>query len=106
MVFPSDEAILEAMSGRDNICECIHHRSYFLPELSRIENPQFDMRLAEDVGPINVSTKPKVVENVHIDANSSLEEVAIYTALLKEFHDACAWSCILGIYPHIIEHGI
>ena len=31
-VLPSDEAILEAMSGRDNICEDIHHRSYFLPE--------------------------------------------------------------------------
>ena len=38
MVLPSDEAILEAMSGWDNICEDLHHRSYFLPELSRIEN--------------------------------------------------------------------
>ena len=27
MVFPSDEAILEAMSGRDKICEYLHHRS-------------------------------------------------------------------------------
>ena len=36
MVLPSDEAILEAMSGRDKICEDIHHRSYFLLELSRI----------------------------------------------------------------------
>ena len=38
MVLPSDEAILEAMSGHGNICEDLHHRSYFLPELSRIEN--------------------------------------------------------------------
>ena len=27
MVLPSDEAILEAMSGRDKICEDLHHRS-------------------------------------------------------------------------------
>ena len=26
-VLPSDEAILEAMSGRDKICEDLHHRS-------------------------------------------------------------------------------
>ena len=35
-VLPSDEAILEAMSGCDKICEDLHHRSYFLPELSKI----------------------------------------------------------------------
>ena len=54
MVFPSDEAILESMSGRDKICEDTHHRSYFLPELSRIENQEFHVRLDEDVYlPIN-----------------------------------------------------
>ena len=54
MVLPSDEAILESMSGRDKICEDIHHRSYFLPELSRIENQEFHVRLSEDVDiPIN-----------------------------------------------------
>ena len=35
MVLPSDEAILESMSGRGNLCEDLHHRSYFLPELSK-----------------------------------------------------------------------
>ena len=45
MVLPSDEAILEAMCGRDKICEDLHHRSYFLPKLSRIENQEFHMRL-------------------------------------------------------------
>ena len=34
MVLPSDEAILEAMSGHGKICEDLHHPSYFLPELS------------------------------------------------------------------------
>ena len=45
MVFLSDEAILEAMCGHDKICEDLHHRSYFIPELSRIENQEFHMRL-------------------------------------------------------------
>ena len=36
MVLPSDEAILKAMRGKDKICEDLHDRSYFLPELSRI----------------------------------------------------------------------
>ena len=50
MVLPSDEA----MSGHGNICEDLHHRSYFLPELSRIENQEFHMRLSDDVDtPIN-----------------------------------------------------
>ena len=54
MVLPSNVAILEAMSGRGKICEDIHHRSYFLPELSRIENQEFRLRLSKDVDtPIN-----------------------------------------------------
>ena len=54
MVLPSDEAILEAMSGRGKIYEDLHHRSYFLPELSRIENQEFCLILLEDVDtPIN-----------------------------------------------------
>ena len=48
MVLPYDEAILEAMCGRDKICKDLHHRSYFLPELSRIKNQEFHMRLAGD----------------------------------------------------------
>ena len=54
MVLTSDESILEAMCGRDKIYEYLHHRSYFLPELSRIENKEFHMRLLDDVDtPIN-----------------------------------------------------
>ena len=40
--------------------------------------------------PINISINQKVVENVHIDANCSPEEIAIYIALFKEFHDVFA----------------
>ena len=107
MVLPSDEAILESMSGRGKICEDLHHRSYFLPELSRIKNQEFRFRLSEDVDipinplpregifaegnmanisatiPINMSVNPDVMENIYIDAKFSSEEISIYTALFK-----------------------
>ena len=97
MVLPSDEAILEAMTGRGKIYEDIHHRSYFLPELSRIENQEFRLRLSEDVDipinpfpregmfaegnmenisatiPINISVNPDAMENIYICANCSPE---------------------------------
>ena len=116
MVFPSDKAILEAMCGRDKIYEDIHHQSYFLLDLSRIKNQEFHMRLAGDDDtpinllhregifsegnmanifvtiPINISANPNVVENVYIGANYPLEDIAIYTALFKEFHDMFYWS--------------
>jgi hypothetical protein len=37
LVFPSDEVILEEMTGPDRPWDDLHHRSYFLPELRRIE---------------------------------------------------------------------
>ena len=37
--------------------------------------------------PINISANPNIVENVHIGANFSSEEIVIYTSLFKEFRD-------------------
>ena len=103
-------------SGRGKICEDLHHHSYLIPKLRRIENQQFRLRLSKDVDipinplpregmfakgnmenisttiPINISVNPDVVENIYIGANFSPEEIAIYTALFKEFHDIFAWS--------------
>ena len=58
--------------------------------------------------PINVSINPDIVENVHIGANCSPEDIAIYTALFKEFHDMFSWSYeeMSGIDPSIVEHEI
>ena len=52
--------------------------------------------------PININ--PNVVENVHIDANCSPDEITIYTALFKEFRDVFAWSYeeMPGIDPSIV----
>ena len=40
-VFPSDEAIIEAMSGVEPPLEELHHRSYFLPEHDCMERDDF-----------------------------------------------------------------
>jgi hypothetical protein len=37
LVLPYDEAIIEALTGPDRPWDDLHHRSYFLPELRRIE---------------------------------------------------------------------
>jgi hypothetical protein len=39
--FPSDEAIIEAMNGSNKPWDDMHHRSYFLPKLERIEQDDF-----------------------------------------------------------------
>ena len=41
MVFPSDEVIIEAMSGVEPPWEELHHRSYFLPELDLLEHEDY-----------------------------------------------------------------
>ena len=40
-IFPSDEAILEAMSRLEQPWGELHHRSYFLPKLDDIERDDF-----------------------------------------------------------------
>ena len=58
--------------------------------------------------PINISVNPDVLENMHIGANCSPEETAIYTTLFKEFCDVFSWTYeeILGIDPSIVKHEI
>jgi hypothetical protein len=54
LVFPSDEVILEALTGPDRPWDDLHHRSYFLPELRRIEAGEFVLTVNGDRScPIN-----------------------------------------------------
>jgi hypothetical protein len=107
LVLPSDEAIIEAMTGPDKPWEDLHHRSYFLPELHRIEAREFTITMtgeqpcpinllatqdiyaegnmatiAEKI-PINISRTPGVMENVFVGADCSLKEIHIYTDLFQ-----------------------
>jgi hypothetical protein len=129
---PSDEAIIEAMTGSNKPWEDLHHRSYFLPELHQIEVGEFTITMTGDQPcpinllatqdiyaegnmatiaatiPINISRNPGIVENVFIEADCSPEEIQIYMDLFKEFCDVFAWSYeeMLGIDPKIVEHEI
>ena len=58
--FPSDESIIEAMNGSDKPWDDMHHRSYFLPSLERIEQDDFRSTWSEIVYhaivPLNMHT--------------------------------------------------
>jgi hypothetical protein len=106
--FPSDEAIIEAMNGSGKPWDDMHHRSYFLLELARIEQDDFRSTLSEIVGHvvvlldthkiyaegnmvsisptfmIDISHTPGNIENVHIGVDCSPKEIFIYTELFKE----------------------
>jgi hypothetical protein len=106
---PSDEAILEAMNGSERPWDDMHHRSYFLPSLERIEQDEFRSTLSEiinhvvfpldmhsiysegnmaSISPtvsIDISHNPSKIENINIGVDCSPEEILIYTDLFKEF---------------------
>jgi hypothetical protein len=55
LVLPADEAIIEAMTGPDKPWDDLHHRSYFLPKLHRIEAGEFTITMTGDQPcPINL----------------------------------------------------
>jgi hypothetical protein len=94
---PSDEAVIEAMTSPDKPWEYLHHRSHFLPELSRIEAGEFTMTMTGDQPcpihllatheiyvegnmetiietiPINISPNLGVMENVFVGVDFSPE---------------------------------
>ena len=51
--------------------------------------------------PINISSKPIIIDNVLIVGDYSPKEIQIYTSLFKECHDAFSLSYgeMLGIIP-------
>jgi hypothetical protein len=132
LVLPSSEAVIEAMIGPDKPWDDLHHRSYFLLDLSQIEAGEFTITMTRDQPgpinllatqdiyaegnmvtiaatiPINISRKPGIVENVFVGADCSPEEIQTYTDLFKEFRDVFAWSYeeMPGIDPKIVEHEI
>jgi hypothetical protein len=106
---PSDEAILEAMNVLDRPWDDMHHHSYFLPELVRIEHDYFRSTLSEMVGHIvvpldmhgiyvegdmvnisptimvNISRIPGKIENVYIVEDCSPEEIQFYMIFSNNF---------------------
>ena len=40
---------------------------------------------------VNISMKPRVVENIHVGQNYSASELRSYTTIFKEFRDIFSW---------------
>jgi hypothetical protein len=114
LVFPFDKAVIKVMTSSDKPLDDLHHRSYFLPELSRIKAGEFTLTMTGDrtcpinplaihdvyakgnmetiaeTIPINISRTPGIMENVFVGADCSPREIQIYTDLFKEFRNIFA----------------
>jgi hypothetical protein len=99
LVFPSDEAIIEALTSPDKPWDDLHHRSYFLSELRRIEVGEFVLTMTGDRSfpinpfsthvvyaegnmetitkmiPIDISRTPGIMEDVFVGAGYYPEEI-------------------------------
>ena len=91
------------MSGVEPPWEELHHRSYFLPKLDRLEHEVLSERIGSPMVPlsspgliangnmgnispmipINISRDPSRIENVHIGEKCSHAEILEYTKLFK-----------------------
>jgi hypothetical protein len=124
--------IMSIMSMEDTPWDDGNHRSILFLELETIESyqqisnmstvvtiysipePIHDVLYEGKLGkisptiPLDISIKPKVMENVHIGASCSANEVQIYKSLFQEFCEIFSWSYenILGIDLDILVHEI
>jgi hypothetical protein len=112
VIFPTEEMIMSVME--DTPWDDGYHHSILFLEQHTLENYQRILtpstvfvistipRSSHDVFaegnlsnispmiPIDISVKPGIVENVHIGASCSLDEIVTYTSLFKEFRDIFA----------------
>ena len=110
----SDEQICEILCVDDLPWEDLHHRSSFLPENNHFENgfssifttecvkeaqnpmkhPDSELNLGNisRTIPLDISVRSGVIENIHIGASCTDDEIKIYKALFQEFRNVFAWS--------------
>jgi hypothetical protein len=132
VIFPTEEMIMSVMSMEDTPWDDGHHCSILFLEqrtivgyqrlstpstvviISTIPESTQDMFYEGNLSnisltiPLDISIKPGVVENVHIGASCSHDEVVTYKSLFQEFCDVFAWTYeeMSGINPDIVVHEI
>jgi hypothetical protein len=113
-IFPMDEMIMSVME--DTPWNNGHHCSILFLEQHTIESYQWistpstvviistipesthnvfsegNLSNISPTIPLNISIKPGIVENLHIGASCSPEEIITYKSLFKEFCDVFSWS--------------
>ena len=116
----------------EKLWEISHHRSSFIPTTDQLKRLDLELTISKEFdwfkNPfltqpmfvegnlsnmsntilINISSNPKVTDNIMIRADCSLEEIQIYTALFKEYRGIFAWTYeeMPRIDPWIVEHEI
>jgi hypothetical protein len=132
VIFPTDEMIMSVMSMEDTPWDNGHHRSILFLKRDTIESYQWILTLLTvvvisfvpesthdvlyegnlcNISPtvsLDISIKPRVMENVHIVASCFTDEVCTYKAPFQEFCDVFAWNYeeMPGIDPDIVVHEI
>jgi hypothetical protein len=130
VVFPTDEMIMSVLDY--NPWDDGHHRSILFLEQQTLENYQqiltpsivvvittvprstrdvFAEGNLSNISPmilIDISVKHGIIENVHIGASCSPDEIVTYISLFKEFRDIFSWSYeeMSGIDSSIVVHEI
>jgi hypothetical protein len=128
----TDETVMEVMCPVEKPWEISHHRSSFFPTIDHSERLDLELTMCEKCDwfrnpfstnsvfvegnlsnisatiPINISSNPKVTENLLIGADCSPKEIQVYMALLKEYQSIFTWTYeeMPGIDPWIVEHEI
>ena len=123
--FLTDENILEAMMVEGEPWEDYHHRShspdYEENNLSELYHPSIqnffsnsfpinaidserNLSNIEEMISIDISTKPSIVENIHVGVSCSPSKLETYRSLFHEFRDVFSWSYeeISGIDTSIV----
>jgi hypothetical protein len=132
VIFPTDEMIMTIMSMEDTLWGDGYHPSILFLKHETIESYQWistpsiivvissvpesthgvlyegNLGNISPVIPLDISIKPRVMENVHIGASCYADEVHTYKSLFQEFYDVFAWSYeeMPGIDPDIAVHEI
>jgi hypothetical protein len=132
VIFCTNEMIMPTMSMEDTPWDDGHHHSILFLECDTIESYQRiltsstvvvissaselshdilyegNLRRISPIVSLDISIKTGVIENIHIRASCSTDEVHTYKSLFQQFRDVFAWSYeeMPGIDPDIIVHEI
>jgi hypothetical protein len=131
-IFPTDDMIMMIISMEDTPWDYGHHRSilflecetiesyqristlstfvviYFVPESTHDVLYEGNLTNISPIVPLDISIKPWVMENVHISASCSIDEVCTYKSPFQEFCDVFSRSYeeMPGIDPDIVVYQI
>jgi len=82
LVFPSDEAVISAMTSSDRPWDDFHHRSYFLQELRRIKEGEFILTM---IGERSCLISPLATHIIYAEGNMETVGAALVFYIPKNF---------------------